>query len=280
MFIFDRLDAEIAGHGNRTPVGDCCGERTIPGYLSQGRFRWPDTANKAVVCSSGGLDSATTLAVAIREGFLPCAMSFRYGQRHARELESAGKVADAFGVSERMLVSIDLGAFGGSALTSGLDVPKDRTAGDMDAGIPVTYVPARNTIFLSYALGWAEVIGAHDIFIGVHAVDYSGYRIAVLRSSMRSSVSPTWRHAKGRGTPVRIHAPLIDMTKAQIIKNRHRTGVGLFDHSQLLRSTPGGFACGRCDSCIIRRNGFVEGGVPDPNRIRLKSRKRKVLKAL
>ncbi len=225
----------------------------------------PDTAKKAVVLLSGGLDSATTLAVAIREGFLPCAMSFRYGQRHARELESAGKVADAFGVSERMLVSIDLGAFGGSALTSGLDVPKDRTAGDMDAGIPVTYVPARNTIFLSYALGWAEVIGAHDIFIGVNAVDYSGYpdcRPAFIDAFQRLANLATREGVEGR--PFAIHAPLIDMTKAQIIKTGIELGVDYSITHSCYDPTPGGFACGRCDSCIIRRQGFVEAGVPDP----------------
>ena len=135
----------------------------------------PELSKKAVVLLSGGLDSATTLAIAAGRGFAPCAMSFRYGQRHSCELEAAQKVAAAFGVSAHMIVSIDLRAFGGSALTDVIDVPKDRDSSELNAGIPVTYVPARKTIFLAYALGWAEVLGANHIFIGVNAVDYSGY---------------------------------------------------------------------------------------------------------
>lgn len=225
----------------------------------------PESANKAVVLVSGGLDSATTLAIAAGRGFKPFAMSFRYGQRHACELDAAQKVAAAFGVSEHKTVSIDLGSFGGSALTADIDIPKDRTANDMDAGIPVTYVPARNTIFLSYALGWAEVIGAHDIFIGVNAIDYSGYpdcRPAFIEAFERLANLATREGVEGR--PFAIHAPLIGMTKADIIKTGARLGVDYSITHSCYDPTPGGLACGRCDSCIIRRRGFVEAGIPDP----------------
>ncbi len=224
---------------------------------------------KAVVLLSGGLDSATTLAIAVRDGFEPWCMSFRYGQRHACELEAARRVAASFCSAGRIEIEIDLRAFGGSALTDDIEVPRDRSPGDMATAIPVTYVPARNTIFLSYALGWAEVIGAQDIFIGVNAVDFSGYpdcRPAFIAAFQRLADLATKAGVEGRRFT--IHAPLIDMTKAAII----RTGVELGVDYSLTHScydpAPDGAACGRCDSCIIRRAGFAEAGVPDPTRYR------------
>ncbi len=225
----------------------------------------PELSKKAVVLLSGGLDSATTLAIAAGRGFAPCAMSFRYGQRHSCELEAAQKVAAAFGVSAHMIVSIDLRAFGGSALTDAIDVPKDRDANELNAGIPVTYVPARNTIFLSYALGWAEVLDTHDIFIGVNAIDYSGYpdcRPAFIDAFQRLANLATREGVEGR--PIVIHAPLIGMTKAEIIRTGTKLGVDYSITHSCYDPTPGGLACGRCDSCIIRRRGFMEAGIPDP----------------
>ncbi len=220
----------------------------------------------AVVLLSGGLDSATTLAVARDEGFSCHALSFDYGQRHSFELESAKRVAESFGVVEHRIVKIDLsagGGFGASALTDIIAVPKDR----QDLGdIPVTYVPARNTIFLSIALGYAEVVGAFDIFVGVNAVDYSGYpdcRPEFVQAFEKMANLATAAATEGKGKYA-IHAPLISMTKSQII----RTGLALGVDYSLTHScydpTPDGLACGHCDSCRLRLTGFAEAGAKDP----------------
>jgi len=221
---------------------------------------------RAVVLLSGGLDSATVLAIARDRGFACHAISFDYGQRHRFELVSALRVAAAGGVAAHRVVKIDLsaaGGFGASALTDAIDVPKDRGA---EAGIPVTYVPARNTIFLSIALGYAEVVGAFDIFLGVNAVDYSGYpdcRPAFIEAFERLANLATAAGAEGRGTYA-IHAPLIEMTKGQII----RTGLGLGVDYSLTHSCydpdGAGRACGHCDSCRLRLRGFAEADAADP----------------
>lgn len=220
---------------------------------------------KAVVLLSGGIDSTTTLAIAARDGFEPCVMTVRYGQRHLRELEAAGRVADAFGVRLRIIVDINLRVFGGSALTDDIEVPKNRPDRELAHVIPITYVPARNTIFLAYALGWAEVICAHDIFIGVNALDYSGYpdcRPEFIEAFERLANLATREGVEGR--PFRLHAPLVTLTKADII----RTGLSLGVDYSLTHScydpSPEGLACGECDSCILRRKGFREAGVSDP----------------
>ncbi|MDP2982579.1 MAG: 7-cyano-7-deazaguanine synthase QueC [Candidatus Latescibacter sp.] len=224
---------------------------------------------KAVVLLSGGMDSATTLAIAIRDGFEACTMSFNYGQRHSCELDAAQKIADTFGVERRLLVTIDLRLFGGSALTSNIEVPKNRSEGEIAQGIPITYVPARNTIFLAYALGWAEVIGAHDIFIGVNAVDYSGYpdcRPEFIRAFESMANLATKEGVEGRRITIR--TPLIHFSKAEIIK----TGVGLgVDYSLTFSCydpSGEGFACGECDSCQLRKKGFRNAGIQDPTRYR------------
>lgn len=226
-----------------------------------------EAGKKAVILLSGGLDSATVLAVAARDGFVPCTMSFRYGQRHEREIEAAARVADAFRVTARIVVDIDLRAFGGSALTADIPVPKDRNSREREEGIPPTYVPARNTIFLAYALGWAETIGAHDIFIGVNAVDYSGYpdcRPAFIEAFQRLANLATREGVEGR--PFTIHAPLIGMPKAEIIRTGTSLGVDYSLTHSCYDPFPDGSACGRCDSCVIRRRGFVDAGIPDPTR--------------
>lgn len=220
-------------------------------------------AKKAVVLYSGGLDSTTCLAIARAEGFAPCAMSFAYGQRHAVELARAKEYAPKFGVAEHLVVDFDLRQIGGSALTAATAVPKGRT---IDDSIPVTYVPARNTIFLSFALGWAEVLGAFDIFIGVNALDYSGYpdcRPEYIAAFEAMANLATKAAVEGQGR-YRIHTPLIHLTKAEII----RRGVGLGVDYSLTHScydpTSAGLACGECDSCRLRLKGFSEAGVVDP----------------
>jgi 7-cyano-7-deazaguanine synthase len=223
---------------------------------------------KAIVLLSGGLDSATVLALARAEGFEPLALSFRYGQRHAIELAAAERVARSLGVTDHRTVEIDLRLFGGSALTSDLAVPKHASANEIGGGIPVTYVPARNTIFLSFALAFAEVAGASDIFIGVNALDYSGYpdcRPEYIESFERMANLATKAAVEGRQR-VRIHAPLIQLTKAQIIRRGLDLGV---DYSLTLSCydpDPSGAACGQCDSCLLRLRGFAENGVADPIR--------------
>jgi 7-cyano-7-deazaguanine synthase len=219
----------------------------------------------AVVLLSGGLDSATALAIAKGEGYEVFALSFRYGQRHEIEIASAEKVAKSSGVREHRVIEIDLRGFGGSALTDTIDVPKNRGADEMASGIPVTYVPARNTIFLSYALAWAEVIGAHDIFIGVNALDYSGYpdcRPQFITQFEKLARVAT--KAGVNGVRYRIHAPLIEMTKAQIVRKAVELGVQFSLTQSCYDPTQDGTACGQCDSCQLRRKGFLEAGIEDP----------------
>jgi 7-cyano-7-deazaguanine synthase len=222
---------------------------------------------RAVVLLSGGLDSATTLAVARAEGFAPYALSFAYGQRQAVELAAAKRVAASLGAREHRVVTIDLRAFGGSALTAEIAVPKDRNAAAMSAEIPVTYVPARNTIFLSYALAWAEVLGAWDIFIGVNAVDYSGYpdcRPEFVAAFEKLANLATAAAVQKKGT-LRIHAPLVALTKAEIIRRGVALGVD-YGQTHSCYDPRGDLACGRCDSCLLRKEGFAAAGVRDPTR--------------
>jgi 7-cyano-7-deazaguanine synthase len=223
---------------------------------------------KAVVLLSGGLDSATVLAIARHEGYEPCALSFSYGQRHKWELEAARRVAAAVGAAEHRIAEIDLRVFGGSALTDEIAVPKGRAAEQMAHGIPVTYVPARNTIFLSFALAWAEVLGANDIFIGVNALDYSGYpdcRPEFIAAFERMAALATKAGVEGR-QKLKIHTPLIAMTKAQIIRRGIELGVDYSLTSSCYDPSPAGEPCGQCDSCLLREKGFRECGIEDPLR--------------
>lgn len=223
---------------------------------------------KAVVLLSGGLDSATVLAIAKSEGYEPHALSFRYGQRHAVELAAAERVARSQGVASHRVALIDLRQFGGSALTSDIAVPKKASADEIGSEIPITYVPARNTIFLSFALAFAEVAGSSDIFIGVNALDYSGYpdcRPEYIEAFQRMANLATKAAVEGKQR-VKIHTPLIHLTKAQIIRRGLDLGV---DYSLTLSCydpDPTGVACGHCDSCLLRLRGFAENGVPDPIR--------------
>ena len=219
----------------------------------------------AVVLLSGGLDSATVAALARRDGFDLYAMSFRYGQRHAVELDAAARVATTCGAREHRVVDIDLRAFGGSALTGDIEVPKSGIDPSM---IPVTYVPARNTIFLSFALAWAEVLTSSDIFIGVNALDYSGYpdcRPEYLAAYETMARLATKAGVEGTA-PVRIHAPLIDLTKAEIIRRGVELGVDYSMTVSCYDPTTSGAACAECDSCRLRAKGFVEAGIDDPTR--------------
>jgi len=220
----------------------------------------------AVVLVSGGLDSATVLAMAKADGFTPFALTFDYGQRHRFELDAARRVCEASGVARQAVLSIDMRAFGGSALTSDLEVPKDRDADQMTHGIPITYVPARNTVFLSFALGWAEVLGAADIFIGVNAVDYSGYpdcRPEFIEAFQRLATLATKAGVEGTSN-FQIHTPLINLSKAEIIRSGHRLGVDYsLTHSCYDPDTEGR-SCGHCDSCQLRLKGFAECGLTDP----------------
>jgi len=221
---------------------------------------------KAVVLSSGGLDSTTVLAMVRSEAYDVYSLSFAYGQRHDFELAAAAKVAAAWGVKRHLVTRIDLKPIGGSALTDDIDVPKARDEAHMAAHIPVTYVPARNTIFLSYALAWAEVLKAWDIFIGVNAVDYSGYpdcRPEYIRAFETMANLATKAAVEGWGR-FRIHTPLIDLTKAEIIRRGMALGVDYAMTHSCYDPSPDGLACGDCDACILRRNGFSEAGVPDP----------------
>jgi 7-cyano-7-deazaguanine synthase len=221
-------------------------------------------SKKAVVLLSGGLDSATAMAMARAEGFEVYAMSFRYGQRHAVELECAAEQA-AVAAKEHRVVEIDLRAFGGSALTADIDVPKHEHVEELSDEIPVTYVPARNTIFLSYALAWAEVLGANDIFIGVNALDYSGYpdcRPEFIEAYEKMANLATVAGVKGQ--KLTIHTPLIDLTKAQIIQLGLNLGVDYAKTTSCYDPAPDGRACGRCDSCLLRKKGFAENGIVDP----------------
>lgn len=225
--------------------------------------------NKAVVLVSGGLDSTTVLAIARAEGYDCHAMSFNYGQRHRFELAAARSVAAAIGVTKHLIVKLDLDEIGGSALTDDdIAVPKSRTEDEMAGEIPVTYVPARNTIFLSHALAWAEVLGGSDIFIGVNAIDYSGYpdcRPEYIQAYETMANLATKAGVEGR-TRVRIHTPLIDMTKADIIRTGIRLGVDYAKTHSCYDPSPDGLACGRCDSCLLRKKGFRDAGIDDPTR--------------
>jgi len=222
----------------------------------------------AVVLLSGGLDSATCLAIARAEGLAAHAMSFRYGQVHDVELAAARRVADALGAAEHRVVDIDLAAFGGSSLLGDGDIPKGRGEAAIGEGIPSTYVPARNTVFLAYALAWAEVLGARDIFIGVNALDWSGYpdcRPEFVAAFERAANAGTRAGVEGDG--YRIRAPLIDLTKAEIIRWGATLGVDHAMTSTCYDATAEG-ACGACDACVLRRRGFEEAGLPDPTRYR------------
>ena len=217
---------------------------------------------KAVILYSGGLDSTTCMAIARDAGFEPYALSFAYGQRHSVELEKAREYAPLVGAKEHMVVDIDLRQMGGSALTSEIEVPKD---GADKAQIPITYVPARNTIFLSFALGWAEVLGAQDIYIGVNAVDYSGYpdcRPEFI--SAFQAMADLATRAGVEGNPYRIHAPLIDLTKAQIIETGLKLGVDYRYTHSCYDPASDGRSCGHCDSCLLRLKGFADVGSSDP----------------
>ena len=221
---------------------------------------------KALCLLSGGLDSTTSLAMAKAQGFDLYAMSFRYGQRHAVELECARKVATQFEVKEHLIVDFDLRQIGGSALTSDITVPKDRPVSEMSHGIPVTYVPARNTIFLSFALGWAEVLGASDVFIGVNALDYSGYpdcRPEYIAAFQVMANLATKAGVEGTQS-LQIHTPLIQLSKADIIRKGLALGVDYGQTSSCYDPGADGRPCGRCDSCQLRAKGFAEVGVVDP----------------
>ena len=221
----------------------------------------------AIVLLSGGLDSATALAFAKKDGFEPYALSFRYGQRHEIELERAREVAAAAGAARHVIADIDLRVFGGSALTDAIDVPKHDSASELESGIPITYVPARNTIFLSFALAFAETVGASDIYIGVNALDYSGYPdcrpeyIAAYESMARLATK-----VGVEGQELTIHAPLMYLTKAQIITEGTAMMVDYSITSSCYDPTDDGAACGHCDSCLLRLKGFEEAGLTDPIR--------------
>jgi 7-cyano-7-deazaguanine synthase len=237
----------------------------IPAILDSDNFM-EKKMKRAVVLLSGGLDSATVLAIARSQGYEPYALSFAYGQRHAIELEAASRVAAALGVADHRIANIDLRVFGGSALTAAIDVPKGRDAAEMSHGIPITYVPARNTIFLSFALAWAEVLGASDIFIGVNALDYSGYpdcRPEFIAAFETLANLATKAGVEGRQA-LRIHTPLIALTKAEIIRKGIELGVDYSLTSSCYDPSPTGQPCGQCDSCLLRRKGFRENGIEDP----------------
>jgi 7-cyano-7-deazaguanine synthase len=222
---------------------------------------------KAVCLLSGGLDSSTCLGVARREGYECYALSFDYGQRHRIELEAAARVAAHFQAREHRVVRIDLRAFGASALTDDhLEVPKQRSAGEMAHGIPITYVPARNTIFLAFALAWAEVLESSDLFIGVNALDYSGYpdcRPEFIEAFENMANLATKAAVEGSAR-LRIHAPLVDLSKAEIVRLGAETGVDFALTHSCYDPDPSGRPCGQCDSCVLRRKGFDEAGLHDP----------------
>jgi 7-cyano-7-deazaguanine synthase len=220
---------------------------------------------KAVVLLSGGIDSATTLAVALNDGFECYALSCDYGQRHVCELEAAREIAEKLGAAEHLVIQLDLQRIGGSALTDDIQVPKRRSDGDIGSGIPATYVPARNTIFLSIALAWAEVIGAFDVFIGAHTLDYPGYpdcRPEFLEAFEKMAKQATKSGVEGEG--VKIRAPLIEFSKTEIIELGCDLGVDFSLTHSCYDPTGDGLACGECDSCIMRKKGFTGAGIEDP----------------
>jgi 7-cyano-7-deazaguanine synthase len=231
------------------------------------------TDRRAVVLLSGGLDSATTLAIARQQGFVCHALSFSYGQRHVFELEAARRVAAHLGAAEHKIAAIDLRIFGGSALTADIAIPKGRSDGEMSHGIPVTYVPARNTIFLSFALAYAETLDATDIFIGVNALDYSGYpdcRPDYIEAFERMANLATRAGVEGT-LRLKIHTPLISLTKAEIIRTGLSLGVDYSLTSSCYDPGPTGEPCGACDSCLLRARGFRESNVADPLELAWKS---------
>lgn len=222
--------------------------------------------NKAVVLLSGGLDSTTVLAIARAQGYDVYGLSFSYGQRHIWELAAATRIARAMQVKEHRVITLDLRSFGGSALTADLEVPKGRAPEEMTSGIPITYVPARNTIFLAFTLAWAEVLGANDIFIGVNALDYSGYpdcRPEFIAAFEAMANLATKAGVEGRQR-LQIHAPLIAMSKAEIIRKGRELGVDYSLTSSCYDPSSTGSPCGLCDSCVLRLKGFAENGLPDP----------------
>ena len=222
---------------------------------------------RAVVLLSGGIDSTTTLAIAIAEGYEAYALSFDYGQRHQIEVEAARRVANSLGAKERRVAKIDMRIFGGSALTDDIDVPKKRSEAEIGHGIPLTYVPARNTIFLAYALAWAEVVPANDIFIGINAIDYSGYpdcRPEFIEAFETLASLGTKAGVEGRH--FQIHTPLIKFSKAKIIRKAVELGVDLSLTHSCYDPSPEGLACAECDSCLLRLKGFREAGMKDPVR--------------
>ena len=221
---------------------------------------------RAVVLLSGGLDSTTTLAMAQQQGFQVYALTFRYGQRHLAEIEAAKRIAARYNVAEHVIADIDLRRIGGSALTADIDVPKGRDIEEMGHGVPITYVPARNTIFLSFALAWAEVLEANDIFIGVNALDYSGYpdcRPEYIEAYTRMANLATKAGVEGRRR-LTIHTPLISLSKAEIVRAGLSLGVEYSLTVTCYDPSPAGEACGHCDACQLRLKGFAENGIPDP----------------
>jgi 7-cyano-7-deazaguanine synthase len=221
---------------------------------------------RAVVLSSGGIDSTTAMAIAKAEGYEIYSLSFNYGQRHVLELKAANRAAETFHAKEHLIIDLDLGKIGGSALTYGIEVPKVRSEEEMKKEIPVTYVPARNTIFLSYALAWAEVLGASDIFIGVNAIDYSGYpdcRPDYIKSFENMANLALKATVEGK-MRICIQTPLIRMTKAEIIRKGIELGIDYRQTHSCYDPSPDGKACGQCDSCLLRKKGFREAGVEDP----------------
>ena len=224
------------------------------------------TQKKAVVLSSGGIDSTTAMAIAHAQGFTIYSLSFRYGQRHVLELDSAHNVSKALEAKEHLIVDIDLAKIGGSALTGAFEVPKGRDKEEMEREIPITYVPGRNAIFLSYAMAWAEVVGAADVFIGVNAIDYSGYpdcRPEFIQAFEKMANLATKAGVEGK-TRFKINAPLVGMTKAEIIRKGVELGVDYGMTLSCYDPSQEGRACGHCDSCILRRKGFQEAGILDP----------------
>jgi len=221
---------------------------------------------KTVVLLSGGLDSSTVLAIAVKEGFTPFAISFRYGQRHKVELAAASRIAQSFNVERHIIVDIDMQQIGGSALTDDIDVPKDRSEEQMGTGIPITYVPARNTIFLSYALGWTEVLGSSNIHLGVNVLDYSGYpdcRLEYIKA-FEAMANLATKASTEEKKKLSIHTPLINLSKAQIIQRGMDLGVDYSITSSCYDPSSEGEPCGGCDSCQLRKKGFAEIGIKDP----------------
>ena len=235
-------------------------------FLNQASYDWAMSGKKAVVLLSGGVDSSTALAIAQSEGYEIHALSFRYGQRHEREIEAAKKIASALGTKEHLIIEFNLRAIGGSALTDEIAVPKGRSPNEISEGIPVTYVPARNTIFLSFGLALAEKIEAEDIFFGANQLDYSGYpdcREEYIRAFEKMANLATKAGVEGK-IKIKIHTPLIRMTKAEIIKKGLALGLDYSLTWSCYDPTPEGPACGLCDSCKLRLKGFKEAGVKDP----------------